>query len=163
MWFDYHEHLFCSLDGLLQNSPRTDVQRQLVSRISSADVAYVRYHELATQTDATIKRLCDQLALPFDRAFRDRLWGGDTCTIGGNNAIYAQRTHHAVFFEPQQDYLSGKYSGRQGTVFYDDFWKGDRDLGDAAQKYRASKAGEIELMESRLGCLQPRHDGPLIG
>ncbi len=154
-WFTFHSHLFRNLDGVLRPASQTHLQRQLSSRITEENTADVTYHELATKTDATIQRLCRQLDLPFDRGFRKQLWRGDTCTIGGNNAIYAQRSGNANFFLPQCSYLEGKYSGRQGSVFYDDQWMSDRELLRIAQSFRASKGDAIEVMDQRLG--HPNH------
>ncbi len=150
VWLDFYTHLFRNLDGVLHQSPSTDVQQRLISRIREPDLAYVSYQELALRPEATIERLCHQLELPFDPGFRDRLFRGDTCTIGGNNAIYAQRSGNEAFFDPQRDYLNGKYAGRHGRVFYDDLWDKDRELKRVAEQYRESMTDALEAMEQRL-------------
>jgi len=163
VWSSFYQQLFANLDGVLTRVPKTDVQQRLVSRMTDDSIAYVSYRELATDTDATLGRLSDQLHLPFDSDYRNRLWGGDTCNIGGNNAIYAQRSGNAAFFQRDREYLNGKYCGRQGSIFYDDAWTQNDQLRAAARRYRESKQSDLESIERRLRHLpQPKLATTLI-
>ncbi|TWU42535.1 sulfotransferase [Novipirellula artificiosorum] len=149
-WVSFYEHLLGSIDSILANAATTEVQQTLCSRISQDRVATVTYRELATATDATMERLCDELALPFDRAFRNRLWHGDTCTIGGNNAIYAQQTGNVAFFQQESEYLDGKYLGQHQSIFYDNQWVKNAELHRSAAEYRNTRADRIRYLELRL-------------
>jgi len=151
VWIDFYQNFFANLDAVLNHQAATEVQHLLCSRIDENSIAYVTYHDLATNTDRTIKRVCDQLNLPFSNQLRQNLWRGNTCTIGGNNAVYAQRTGNRSFFETELDYLDGKYIGRQDSVFYDDLWSHSDELRRAVDAYRFEHGDEVAILQARLG------------
>lgn len=155
VWVDFYTQLLRNLDGALNAQPDATPQNVLATRLTDHDIAYVTYRDLALHTDATIGRLCSQLQLPFDPDYRNQLWRGDTCSIGGNNAIYAQRSQNAVFFQAPQEYLGGKYYGRQGAVFYDDAWVREPHLSRAARRFRDLHGATIAALERRL-CQLPQ-------
>jgi len=151
IWMDFYQQLFVNLDAVLNHQAVTEAQHLLCPRINENSIAYVTYHELATNTDMLLQRVCDRLNVPFSNQFRKNLWRGDTCTIGGNNAVYAQRTGNKSFFETELEYLDGKYKGRQGYVFYDDFWSHSEELQRVVDAYRCEHEDEVAMLQGRLG------------
>jgi hypothetical protein len=150
MWVEFYDRLFFHLDCVLARTPRADTHLALAGRLRPEHIGFVTYRELATCTAATVERLCGQWDLPFDANFGLQLWRGDTCTIGGNNAVYAQQTGNEAFFQDRPDYLGGKYIGRHRQIFYDDAWRRNAPLRSAAEAYRRD-SGDVMRLESRLG------------
>jgi hypothetical protein len=101
-----------------------------VPKLSARDICKVSYRELALDHVGTVRRICDQLDLPFDEEATKNPWDvpTDTCMVGGNNAVYAQRTKNEEFFRAEgahMGYLDDKYRGKQGVVFLDEQWRKD--------------------------------------
>ncbi len=157
VWIDFYQHLLRNIDGVCNGQPLTDVQQELTNRLDDRDVVFVSYEELANHTDATMHRICDQLGLPFNADYRKNLWQGDSCTIGGNNAIYAQTSGNASFFGDDSDYLGGKYAGRQGSIFYDNSFRDNHELLAAADQFRESRQDDLDTL-----CCRLRQSGRLV-
>jgi hypothetical protein len=150
VWVRYYQHLLCNLDGQLQRLANTPANGPFFRNLTEDDVRFLTYRELAADTDSTLRTICNLFDLPFSDAYRAQMWNSNTCTIGGNNAIYAQRSANATFFESANAYLDGKYSGKQGSIFCDEQWMSDRDLLEAADLFRRVHQRDIEALERRL-------------
>jgi hypothetical protein len=151
VWVRYYQHLLRNLDDQLQRLAITPSSSgTLFGNLTQEDVCFLTYRELATETDSTLRTICNRFELPFSDAYRAKMWNSNTCTIGGNNAIYAQRSANATFFESGSAYLDGKYSGKQGTIFCDNQWVSDQGLLEAADLFRSERQREVEALERRL-------------
>lgn len=157
IWVHFHEQLLSNLDHVTGGFSLDGNAAGLCNRVLASDIAYVAYRQLASMTDTTMHGLCDRLSLPFDSGYRHRLWGGDTCSIGGNNAVYAQRSDNSVFFRSENNYLGGKYQGRQGVVFCDQQWMDNPTLLEAAAEYRNDHRKQLATLENRLGHTTQHH------
>jgi len=150
-WLEFYRYHLDNIEEILHGSTRREVHAELYDRFASEDVARVSYRDLASTPDETVQRLCNELRLPFDLNFRDKLWNGQTCTIGGNNAVYAQQSGNAAFFRDDSSYLDGKYAKRNGVVFYDDAYLTNGSLMAAASTYEAEHRDDLEPLRERLG------------
>lgn len=150
IWYAVYERLIGNLERVLNQQPNDEVQAALAGRICREDIHFVGYRDLAAATDQTMQSLCDGLELSLDENYRQHLWRGDTCVIGGNNAIYAQRTENNSFFDGQPEYLNGKYDGRRGSIFYDDQWRRSAELRRTADQWRKSESGRLSELEFRI-------------
>lgn len=99
----------------------------------------IAYHELVTDTAGTMRRACDFLGVEFDPDALGNWWKPtSTCTVGGNQAIYAQRNNGTFFadVEESRKYLAGKYIGKRGAIFADTSWlHDDVFIGEARESY----------------------------
>jgi hypothetical protein len=154
VWVRYHQNLLGHLDDQRNRTADSAASGPLARCLAEGDVRFLTYRELASETDSVMRSICGGFGVPFSDAYRSQLWESDTCTIGGNNAVYAQRSANATFFEADNAYLDGKYSGQQGRVFLDQQWMRDRDLLESARSFRKASQREVETLEQRL--LHPR-------
>lgn len=115
--------------------------RDTYPQLQADDILTVAYHELVTDVVGTVRRICEFLNTPFDEAaLADWHQQSDTCSIGGNRAVNAQRTNPDFFADqpqnPELTYLGGKYIGRHRQIFLDTSWLSDKDfIREAHQCY----------------------------
>lgn len=124
--------------GLDHTRHREDHWR--VPRLSARDICKVSYRELALDHVGTVRRICEQLRLPFDEEATKNPWAvpTDTCMVGGNNAVYAQRVNSQEFFNCEGKhlgYLDDKYKNKQGVVFLDEQWRSDGRFKKLCREY----------------------------
>lgn len=123
--------------------------------LNADDIMPITYTEFVTQTAATVERVCAFLGVPFDADAMSRWYEpSDTCCVGGNQAVYAQR-NNPTFFTKAHNYLDGKYHGKHRQIFQDTTWLGDEQfMLDAADCYQNNKKALRPLtMTSGLGKL----------
>lgn len=112
------------------------------------DFDCLSYRELATDPAGTLSRLCQNWSIPFDRDATVHPWGRSklppTHTIGGNNAIFAQRTCNSEFFADRA-YLDGKYVGKMGSIFLDESWRTNDDLVSCCRSVYTSPASSARM------------------
>ena len=89
-------------------------------------------------------RVCDSLSIPYDPQTMEAPFDvpTDTCMVGGNKAIYAQRVKNSVFFDCQAEfqlYLNEKYLRKQGVIFLDEMWRHDARFKKIIREYYASR------------------------
>jgi hypothetical protein len=103
--------------------------------IAAADVLRLSYRQLALEPAAAVERICRKWSIPFDEEAATNPWArpSDTCMVGGNTAVYAQRVTTPHFFE-DPSYLGGKYVGKRHTIFLDRQWRSDRQFVDACRE-----------------------------
>lgn len=107
--------------------------RDTYPQLQADDILVLTYHELVTETAAVVRRVCDFLGTPFDEATLAN-WHqrSDTCAVGGNRAVNAQRGNPGFFADQPQnaelEYLGGKYVGRHQQIFLDTSWLQDREF-----------------------------------
>lgn len=147
-WVEVYSRLYERLcEACIFGERVVDPQRPWPT-ISSTDVLVLTYQQVARRTATTIRRTCDFLGRPFSPEGLCNIWESDTCTIGGNTAIYAQRVDDTNFFQHNSDYLAGKYAGRERQIFVDDCWRRSRKLIDTcAELYRAQPPRTRKLIQ----------------
>lgn len=150
-WFDFYRFHLDNIDAILDRPHRMRVHAELYDRFTHEDVVKINYRDLASNPDESVHRICQALRIPFDSSYRTNLWNGQTCTIGGNNAVYAQQTGNVAFFGNDSSYLNGKYAKRNGVVFYDDAYLENHALIEAANTYEAEHKDRLEPLLVRLG------------
>jgi len=114
--------------------------------LSPPDIHFITYHDLVGDTSGTVQGITDFLETPFNEAaLGDWFANGETCSVGGNNAAFAQKTENEMFFtndseNPKVDYLDGKYHGQYQKIFMDESWRGKTEFFKVAlQQYEALK------------------------
>lgn len=120
-WFFVYEHILKFLAKATSGQTTENVPI-----IANRDVLRFAYRDLATKPAQVIHAICSRWNIEFnmERALAPWDYPSDTCMIGGNNAVYAQRVSNQQFFsESNAGYLDGKYVGQAHRIFLDDQWR----------------------------------------
>jgi len=108
--------------------------------ISEQDVLALPYRELALEPAKNLRRICQKWGIAFDVLAAASPWSRpkDTCMVGGNMALFAQRTGDAQFFSRENArYLQAKYVGQRNRIFLDAHWRKDADFRHACRRMYA--------------------------
>jgi hypothetical protein len=114
----------------------------------------ITYHDLVNNTAETVAGVCEFLGVEFDEAALADWWQRtDTCTVGGNQAVYAQKNNPTFFQEGNSEagYLNGKYLGKHGKIFFDKSWLKDEQFLSEAHEAYANHRKKIRQLAGLFG------------
>ncbi len=148
IWIEFYSDIYARLAEACLFGQRVVDRQQPWPVVSSEDVLVLTYRQIAGQVTSTMRRTCEFLGRRFVHDGLASVWDSDTCTIGGNMAIFAQRVRDENFFGHNTDYLDGKYAGREQQIFVDRAWRQSRNLIETCERlYRAQRPSVRKLIQ----------------
>jgi hypothetical protein len=155
MWVRFYRNLMNALDhhcGVTKHRG-VEVGQDIYPLLLPSNIHFVTYQDMVNDTSGTVSGICHFLGTPFDESkINDWFDTSDTCSVGGNNAAFAQRTKNQLFFtdskdNPQADYLDGKYHGQYQKIFMDTAWQGNSGFYNVAlHQYKQLKTPMARLL-----------------